>query len=118
MFDVAEDKAFALREFEKKSFQDLNKLAALVRGKLKMLQRSILCALITLDVHSRDNVTEMVKNRVNSSSSFDWQKQLRYYFEADKIFVHMSNSKYAYGYEYLGASPRLVITPLTVSNFV
>ena len=53
-------------------------------------------------------------------NSFEWVKQLRYYWDPDldNCVVRMSNSLYIYGYEYLGASPRLVITPLTVSHIV
>lgn len=90
----------------------------LVAGELTKLERSIIGALITLDVHARDMITEMVRVQVDDVSSFEWQKQLRYYWDItmDNCVVKMSNSVYVYGYEYLGASPRLVITPLTVSG--
>ena len=44
--------------------QNLNKLAELVRGKLPKLSRNIIGALITIDVHARDIVTQMVNNKV------------------------------------------------------
>jgi len=44
--------------------QDLNELAAIVRGELPNLSRAILCALITIDVHGRDMITGMVKSEV------------------------------------------------------
>ena len=50
-------------------FKDLNNLAGLVRGELSKLARNVLCALITIDVHARDMVTEMVKNQVNNHES-------------------------------------------------
>ena len=54
--------------------------------------------------------------QVTGVSDFEWVKNLRYYWdtEIDNCCVRMSNSYYIYGYEYLGASARLVITPLTV----
>ncbi|CAH1788943.1 unnamed protein product, partial [Owenia fusiformis] len=109
------DRLEAMEEFEQKCFTELQDLAKVVRGELPKLARNILGALITIDVHARDMISEMVKIKVDSVLSFEWQKQLRYYwdFDMDNCVVRMSNSQYVYGYEYLGASPRLVITPLT-----
>ncbi|XP_066123630.1 dynein axonemal heavy chain 6 [Saccopteryx bilineata] len=105
----------ALEEFEKVNFERLNALAALVRGSLPKLHRNIITALITIDVHARDIVTELVQAKVEEVESFDWQRQLRYYWDIDldNCVARMALSQYTYGYEYLGACPRLVITPLT-----
>jgi dynein heavy chain len=69
-----------------------------------------------------------MKGKVDNINHFDWTKQLRYYWEAltDKdgdpykgngndfdAFCKQTNTRFRYGYEYLGNGPRLVITPLT-----
>lgn len=104
-----------LEAFEGTNFERLNDLAALVRGNLPKLHRNIITALITIDVHARDIVTELIKAKVEEVESFDWQRQLRYYWDVDldNCVARMALSQYTYGYEYLGACPRLVITPLT-----
>lgn len=53
--------------------------------------------------------------QVSSVSDFEWTKQLRYYWEeaADDVVARQTNTRFLYGYEYLGNGPRLVITPLT-----
>ncbi|XP_057699654.1 dynein axonemal heavy chain 6 isoform X1 [Corythoichthys intestinalis] len=105
----------ALQQFEYTNFDRLNALAALVRGKLPHLHRNIITALITIDVHARDIVTDLVGQKVDCGSNFEWQRQLRYYWDLDldNCIACMALSTYIYGYEYLGACPRLVITPLT-----
>ncbi|XP_037621211.1 dynein heavy chain 6, axonemal [Sebastes umbrosus] len=105
----------ALEEFKLTNFERLNALAALVRGQLPTLHRNIITALITIDVHARDIVIDLVRQKVDDRSNFEWQRQLRYYWDLDmdNCVAKMALSTYIYGYEYLGACPRLVITPLT-----
>uniref|UniRef100_A0A4X2KTY7 Dynein axonemal heavy chain 6 n=1 Tax=Vombatus ursinus TaxID=29139 RepID=A0A4X2KTY7_VOMUR len=110
-----QDHLQALEVFERTNFERLNALAGLVRGNLPKLHRNIITALITIDVHARDIVSELVATKVSTSDCFEWQRQLRYYWDLDldNCVAKMALSHYTYGYEYLGACPRLVITPLT-----
>ncbi|KAJ3093097.1 Dynein heavy chain 6, axonemal [Quaeritorhiza haematococci] len=111
----ANDPGKALVALKQKWVTNLSQLAALVRGDLTKIQRAILGALITIDVHNRDIIQGLITAKTSSPSDFEWTKQLRYYWDmdGDTCHVKMSTSVFNYGYEYLGCSPRLVITPLT-----
>ena len=62
---------------------------------------------------ARDVVEQLCKNDVNNTMDFNWISQLRYYFEQELVSVRMITTSLPYGYEYLGNTSRLVITPLT-----
>ena len=59
-------------------FLQLNDLVALVRGKLKKMERAIMSALIVIEVHARDVVHKMVEEGVKNINDFEWIGQLRY----------------------------------------
>ncbi|PIO16134.1 hypothetical protein AB205_0165430, partial [Aquarana catesbeiana] len=59
-----EENLSSVAEFEKDNFERLNALAGLVRGQLPALHRNIITALITIDVHARDIVSDLVKEQV------------------------------------------------------
>ena len=84
-------------------------IVALVRGQLTKQQRITLGALVVIDVHARDVVQDMVDKQVESDTDFNWLAQLRYYFQADDVYVHIVNASVCYAYEYLGNTPRSVL---------
>ena len=73
-------------------------------------------ALIVLDVHARDVVERLVNEGVSSVNDFAWICQMRYFYEeSGQLSVRMVQASLPYGYEYLGNTLRLVITPLTAA---
>ena len=108
-------KTSAMRGFEQVNVDQLMALATIVRERISPLLRHCLGALITIDVHARDIVTDLANQGVNRIDDFEWIRQVRYYWDTEikDAVVRCSDSRYVYGYEYLGASARLVITPLT-----
>ncbi|KAL7290283.1 hypothetical protein TKK_0015983 [Trichogramma kaykai] len=96
-----------------KCAQQIDKTVALVKGKLEPGARITLNALIVIDVHARDVVKMLVDKAVAEVTDFNWIAQLRYYWLEGSVTVSMITTDVEYGFEYLGNSPRLVITPLT-----
>lgn len=105
----------AMNDFLEFSLQQIDAMVSLVRQPLNKQQRTLLGALLTIDVHARDVTRALLSKSIKSLTDFEWTKQLRYYWDvdADDCFAKQTNSSFRYGYEYLGNGPRLVITPLT-----
>ena len=68
-------------------------------------------------VHARDIVEDLKNKGVDRVDDFNWMQQLRYYWESvsggEDCLIRHSDAVINYGYEYMGATSRLVITPLT-----
>lgn len=95
-------------------------MVELVRKPLGKGAKTKVGALAVIDVHARDVMIKLVAAGTETTADFLWQSQLRYYWEQEgsdqpdgDLWAMMVAARRPYGYEYLGNSFRLVITPLT-----
>ncbi|CAG7651642.1 unnamed protein product [Allacma fusca] len=102
-----------LRNYLQLSNHQIDEIVGLVRGQMEPGSRITLGALIVIAVHARDVVFALHDMGIKSTSDFNWISQLRYYLEGNTVYLRMITTEMKYGYEYLGNSSRLVITPLT-----
>jgi dynein heavy chain len=117
----------AFRRVKKGQKHAVKALAAKLTGQLNDLVNSIrdvsispshrkkLNTQIIIDVHARDIVDRFVRDSILDARDFEWESQLRFYFDrdVDDILIGQCTGSFRFGYEYSGLASRLVITPLT-----
>ncbi|XP_033732158.1 dynein beta chain, ciliary-like [Pecten maximus] len=105
----------ALKDYNKKQVAQLNSLINMLIGQLSKGDRQKIMTICTIDVHARDVVSKMIATKVDSAQAFAWLSQLRHRWDDnDKdCYANICDAQFRYSHEYLGNTPRLVITPLT-----
>jgi dynein heavy chain 1 len=97
----------------------LKLLADSVLQDQQPIRRRKLEHLIIEHVHQRDVIRNLLSKKITSPKHFEWLSQMRFYFDPKvtntlkQLTIQMANSKFNYGFEYLGVQDKLVQTPLT-----
>ncbi|XP_075466168.1 dynein axonemal heavy chain 11-like [Ascaphus truei] len=105
----------ALKDYNRKQIAQLTALINMLLGELAPADRQKIMTICTIDVHARDVVAKLIAQKVSNGQAFTWLSQLRHRWDEDlkECFVNICDAQFQYSYEYLGNTPRLVITPLT-----
>ena len=92
----------AMKKELSKETKDLNNLIALVRQDLDSLLRKSINTLIIMDVHARDIVERFVRDSILDAREFEWESQLRFYwdYKKDDIQIMQCTGTFDYCYEY------------------
>ena len=95
--------------------QQLTTLITMLVGELTQGDRQKIMTICTIDVHARDVVAKLITQKVDNSQAFLWLSQLRHRWcdTTGHCYANICDAEFLYSYEYLGNTPRLVITPLT-----
>ena len=113
--NILQGNKHALKTLESKLTTELTDMVSMVRSPLEPNARKKVNTLLIIDVHARDMVSLFVRESVVSADKFEWESQLRFYWNRDEddCIIQQCTGTFRYGYEYMGLSGRLVITPLT-----
>ena len=104
-----------MKEYAKKLHKQIDELVVQVRSPLVKNDRLKFNSVLIIDVHARDIIDGYVRDSILDAREFEWESQLRFYWEKepDELMIRQCTGEFGYGYEYMGLNGRLVITPLT-----
>ncbi|XP_014373608.2 dynein heavy chain 10, axonemal, partial [Alligator sinensis] len=105
----------AMKLYARKMHQQIDALVTRITKPLSKNDRKKYNTVLIIDVHARDIVDTFVRDSILEAREFEWESQLRFYWdrEPDELNVRQCTGTFSYGYEYMGLNGRLVITPLT-----
>ncbi|PIK48528.1 putative dynein heavy chain 10, axonemal isoform X3 [Apostichopus japonicus] len=112
---VRQGDKMAMKIYSKKMHSQIDNLVVQVRSPLSKNDRKKFNSVLIIDVHARDIIDGFVRDSILDAREFEWESQLRFYWdkEPDELNVRQCTGTFGYGYEYMGLNGRLVITPLT-----
>jgi dynein heavy chain len=105
----------AMREYNQKQVEGLTKFVQLVLGELTSNDRRKIVMIITVDVHARDVIEELIEVKAENNTHFTWMSQLKFVMDekAHIVKIYICDYDCSFGYEYIGNCGCLVVTPLT-----
>ncbi|XP_021113284.1 dynein heavy chain 10, axonemal isoform X1 [Heterocephalus glaber] len=105
----------AMKNFGKKMHRQIDELVTRITTPLSKNDRKKYNTMLIIDVHARDIVDSFIRGSILEAREFEWESQLRFYWdrEPDELNIRQCTGTFGYGYEYMGLNGRLVITPLT-----
>jgi len=79
----------AMREYNRKQHDQLERLISILRMDLDAGLRQKIMTICTIEVHARDVVARLIKNKVETISDFAWQSQLRHRYVSVATIILM-----------------------------
>ncbi|XP_054568736.1 dynein axonemal heavy chain 10 [Eptesicus fuscus] len=105
----------AMKSYGRKMHRQIDELVTRITMQLGRNDRKKYNTVLIIDVHARDIVDSFIRGSILEAQEFEWESQLRFYWdrEPDELNIRQCTGTFGYGYEYMGLNGRLVITPLT-----
>ncbi|XP_044541337.1 dynein axonemal heavy chain 10 [Gracilinanus agilis] len=105
----------AMKLYGQKMHSQIDELVTQITKPLSKNDRKKYNTVLIIDVHARDIVDSFIRGSILEAREFEWESQLRFYWdrEPDELIVRQCTGTFGYGYEYMGLNGRLVITPTT-----
>ncbi|XP_011803966.1 PREDICTED: dynein heavy chain 10, axonemal [Colobus angolensis palliatus] len=105
----------AMKSYGRKMHRQIDELVTRITMPLSKNDRKKYNTVLIIDVHARDIVDSFIRGSILEAREFEWESQLRFYWdrEPDELNIRQCTGTFGYGYEYMGLNGRLVITPLT-----